>query len=179
VQATPDDARVLFNASLPYLKMQNNGRAVELLMRAAELDTSAEASYRGRAYKISGPILINLGRAADAQRVYKWLVDREPGVCDHLQWYAFTFFSQKQYQTAIPHLKRAYDCFEKKTLGGCPQNELRWWLAYATYETATADTQKDEAYKLCEQVIKCDPKHKDAKVLMDRIDEEIEEVGSN
>lgn len=179
VQKSPDDPRVLFNASLPYLKMQNNGRAVELLMRAAELDTTSDAAYRGRAYKISGPILVNLGRLADAQKAYKWLMDHEPGVCDHLQWYAFTYFGQKQYQSAMPHLKRAYQCFESKTPNGCGHNELRWWLAYATYETAASDTQKDEAYKLCELVVKCKPDHKDAKTLMDRIDEEIEEVGSN
>lgn len=179
VQISPSDARVLFNSSLPYLKMQNNARAVELLLKAAEFDTSADDSYRGKAYKISGPILVNLGRAAEAQKAYKWLMDHEPGVCDHLQWYGFTYFGQKQYQPAIPHLKRAYDCFEKKAPGGCGHNELRWWLAYATYETATGDTQKDESYQLCKQVIKCNPNHKDAKLLMDRIDEEIEEVGSN
>ncbi len=168
VQSSPNDPRVLFNASLPYLKMQNNGRAVELLLKAAEVDTSAEASYRGRAYKIAGPILIKLGRPAEAQKCYRWLVEREPDVCDHRQWYGFSLFSTRDYIAALPHLKRAYDCLKSKPECDKQLNEVRWWYSYALNENG----QKDEAYKLLELVVKCSPQHADAKSLMNRIDEE-------
>ena len=176
VQSAPTDARVFFNASLPYLKMQNNDRAVELLLRAAEFDTSAEALYKGRAYKIVGPILIKLGRTTEAQKSYRWLVDREPDVCDHRQWYGFSLFSTKDYASALPHLKRAYECLKTKSECDKQANEVRWWYAYALYESAGENqAKKDESYELCKLVVKCDPSNKDAKLLMDRIDEEIVE----
>lgn len=171
VQVAPTDARVFFNASLPYLKMQNNDRAVELLLKAAELDTSADASYRGRAYKIAGPILIKVGRTTEAQKCYRWLVEREPDVCDHRQWFGFSLFSTKDYAGALPHLKRAYDCLKAKSECDKQLNEVRWWYGYALYETG----QKDESYTLLELVVKCSPGHADAKSLMARIDEEIVE----
>lgn len=171
VQVAPTDARVFFNASLPYLKMQNNDRAVELLLKAAELDTSSDASYRGRAYKIAGPILIKVGRTTEAQKCYRWLVEREPDVCDHRQWFGFSLFSTKDYAGALPHLKRAYDCLKTKSECDKQLNEVRWWYGYALYETG----QKDESYKLLELVVKCSPGHADAKSLMARIDEEIVE----
>lgn len=171
VQLSPNDARVFFNAALPYLKMQNNDRAVELLLKAAELDTAADASYRSRAYKIAGPILIKVGRTTEAQKCYRWLVDREPDVCDHRQWFGFSLFSTKDYAGALPHLKRAYDCLKSKSECDKQLNEVRWWYGYALYETG----QKDESYKLLELVVKCAPGHADAKSLMARIDEEIVE----
>lgn len=171
VQLSTTDARVFFNAALPYLKMQNNDRAVELLLKAAELDTSTDASYRGRAYKIAGPILIKVGRTTEAQKCYRWLVDREPDVCDHRQWFGFSLFSTKDYAGALPHLKRAYECLKAKPECDKQLNEVRWWYGYALYETG----QKDESYKLLELVVKCSPGHADAKSLMARIDEEIVE----
>ena len=171
VQAAPTDARVFFNASLPYLKMQNNDRAVELLMKAAELDTTSDASYKGRAYKIVGPILIKQGRTTEAQKCYRWLVDREPDICDHRQWYGFSLFSTKDYTGALPHLKRAYECLSTKSECDKQTNEVRWWYGYALYETG----QKDDSYKLLELVVKCSPGHADAKSLMARIDDEIVE----
>lgn len=171
VQAAPTDARVFFNASLPYLKMQNNDRAVELLLKAAELDTSSDASYKTRAYKIVGPILIKVGRTTEAQKCYRWLVEREPDICDHRQWYGFSLFSTKDYASALPHLKRAYECLSTKSECDKQANEVRWWYGYALYETG----KKDESYKLLELVVKCSPGHTDAKSLMARIDEEIVE----
>jgi len=44
-----------------------------------------------------------------------------------------------------PLLKRAYECFEKKAAGGVHTTNCAAWIAYATYETATGDTQKDES----------------------------------
>lgn len=177
VQKNSGDARTLFNASLPYLQTDNNDKAVDLLMQAAAADTTADNTYRSKAYKLAGPRLIKLGRTADAQKAYQWLVDHEPGNCENLQWLGYALFSQKRYAEAVAPLRRAYQCFESKAAGGCPQNELRWWLAFAIYDGAKADKEKDEAYKLCQLVVKCDPKQKDAKGLMDRIDEEIEETG--
>jgi tetratricopeptide (TPR) repeat protein len=171
VQKNTGDARTLFNASLPYLESDNNQKAVELLLKAADADTSADAGYRSRAYKLAGPRLIKMGRTAEAQKCYRWLVEREPDVCDHRQWYGFTLFSTKDYKAAVPHLQKAYKCNEQQGGNECKFNELRWWLGYALYEVG----QKDDAYKLLEQVVKCSPSHADAKSLMARIDEEIVE----
>lgn len=171
VQRNTGDARTLFNASLPYLESGDNQKAVELLLRAAEADTSSDLGYRTRAYKLSGPRLIKMGRTTEAQRCYKWLVDREPDVCDHRQWYGFTLFSTKDYAAAVPHLQRAYKCNEQQGGDPCKYNELRWWLGYALYESG----DKDGAYNHLEQVVKCSPSHADAKSLMARIDEEIVE----
>jgi len=176
VQKNSGDARTLFNASLPYLQSDNNEKAVDLLMQAAAADTTADNTYRSKAYKLAGPRLIKLGRTADAQKAYQWLVDHEPGNCEHRQWLGFAFFSQKRYCEAIPLLRRAYECAEAKAVAGCAQNEMRWWLAYAIYDCAKTDKDKDEAYKLCKLVVKCNPSQSDAKTLMNRIDEEIEET---
>ncbi|HUU44684.1 MAG TPA: tetratricopeptide repeat protein [Acidobacteriota bacterium] len=167
----PDDSRTLFNASLPYLQTENNEKAVEYLLRAATNDTTAESRYRARAYKLSGPRLIKMQRNADAKMAYRWLVENEPDVCDHYQWYGFTLFAEKNYAGAVPHLRRAYQCNEQRTPGGCGHNELRWWLAYALYET----DDKDESYELCEKVVDCSPDNMDARNLINRIDEEIVE----
>ncbi|MEW5702436.1 MAG: tetratricopeptide repeat protein [Candidatus Zixiibacteriota bacterium] len=166
-----DDARTLFNAALPYLQSDNNEKAVEYLLRSAASDTTADASFRLKAYKLVGPRLIKMQRVADAQTAYKWLMEREPGVCDHVQWSGFTYFAQKNYPAAVPVLRRALKCFEATGENPCRANELRWWLAYALYETG----EKDESYKLLEKVVQCDPKNNDAKNLRDRIDEEIVE----
>ncbi len=165
----PDDSRFLFNASLPYMQLGNDEKAVEYLMRAAQDDTTASQTYRERGYKLAAPRLIKMKRMAEAQTAYKWLIEKEPDVCDHREWYGFTFFSEKKYTEAAPHLKRAYKCFE--SLGGndCKYNELRWWLAYALYESG----DKDGSYDLCGKVVKCDPSNKDAQDLMNRIDSEI------
>jgi tetratricopeptide (TPR) repeat protein len=167
----PNDARTLFNAALPYLQSDNNEKAVEYLMRSAASDTSAEAAFRSKAYKLAGPRLIKMQRIPEAQTAYKWLMDREPNVCEHMQWYGFTYFSQKNYSAAVPALRRAIKCWEATGENPCRCNEPRWWLAYALYETG----EKDESYKTCEKVVQCDPKHADAKKLMDRIDDEIVE----
>jgi tetratricopeptide (TPR) repeat protein len=168
VVAHPNDARHLFNAALPYMQLENNEKAVELLLRTAQDDTTSGQSYRERAYKLSAPRLIKMQRIADAQTAYKWLVDREPDVCDHYQWLGFTYFANRNYSAALPHLKRAYRCFEQLNGGGCKHNDLRWWLAYAQYEGG----DKEAAYDLCEKVVECTPDHKDARDLMNRIDEE-------
>lgn len=167
----PTESRYLFNASLPYMQLNNNEKAVEYLVRAAENDTTQSLTYRERGYKLAAPRLIKMQRIAEAQAAYKWLIDREPDVCDHRQWYGFTLFSAKDYAGAAPHLRRAYKCFE--TMGGdaCKYNELRWWLAYALYEAG----EKDASYSLCEKVVECTPGNKDARDLMNRIDEEIVE----
>jgi tetratricopeptide (TPR) repeat protein len=165
----PNESRILFNASLPYMQLNNDEKAVEYLLRAAENDTTVSQTYRERGYKLAAPRLIKMQRIADAQKAYKWLIEREPNVCDHRQWYGFTLFSVKDYAGAAPQLQRAYKCFE--TLGGdaCKYNELRWWLAFALYEAG----EKDASYKLCEKVVECTPGNKDARDLMNRIDEEI------
>jgi len=167
----PNDARTLFNAALPYLQSDNNEKAVEYLMRSAASDTSAEATFRSKAYKLAGPRLIKMQHISEAQQAYKWLMDREPNVCENVQWYGFSYFSQKNYPAAVPALRRALKCFEASGDNPCRYNEPRWWLAYALYETG----EKDESYKMCEKVIQCDPKYADAKKLMDRIDDEIVE----
>jgi tetratricopeptide (TPR) repeat protein len=164
----PNEARYLFNASLPYMQLNNNEKAVEYLMRAAEDDTTAAETYRERGYKLAGPRLIKMGRTAEARECYQWLVKREPDVCDHRQWYAFTFFAAKNYTAAAPHLQRAYRCFEQLDKDPCKHNELRWWLAFSLYESG----DKDASYELCEKVVECDSSNKDAQDLMDRIDEE-------
>jgi tetratricopeptide (TPR) repeat protein len=165
----PDDARYLFNASLPYMQLENNEKAVEYLMRAAENDTTTAESYRERGYKLAGPRLIKMSRTSEAQKCYQWLIEQEPDVCDHRQWYAFTLFAAKNYTAAAPHLQRAYRCFEQLNKDACKHNELRWWLAFALYESG----KKDASYELCEKVVECDSSNKDAQDLMNRIDEEI------
>lgn len=165
----PNDSRFLFNASLPYMQLNNNEKAVEYLLRAAENDTSAAKSYIEKGYKLSAPRLIKMQRNADAQKCYRWLMEREPNVCDHRQWYGFTLFAAKDYAGAVPVLQRAMKCFEDSREQACKYNELRWWLAYALYETG----QKDACYKLCEKVVQCDPKHHDCRDLMKGIDEGI------
>lgn len=165
----PTDSRNLFNASLPYMQLNNNEKAVEYLLRAAENDTTAGKVYEERGYKLAAPRLIKMMRTADAQKCYRWLMDREPEVCDHRQWYGFTLFAAKDYAGAVPVLQRAYKCFEATKEPACKFNELRWWLAYALYESG----EKDASYKLCEKVVACDPGNKDAKDLMRLIDEQI------
>lgn len=167
----PDDSRILFNAALPYLQTDNNEKAVEYLLRAAANDTTSDDRYRARAYKLAGPRLIKMQRNADAKMAYRWLVDNEPDVCDHYQWFGFTLFAEKNYSGAVPHLRRAYQCYEQRAPGGCGHNELRWWLAYALYEIA----EKDDSYELCEKVVDCSPDNMDARNLINRIDEEIVE----
>lgn len=168
VVANPNDSRHLFNASLPYMQLENNEKAVEYLLRAAQNDTTASQGYRERGYKLAAPRLVKMQRLADAQTAYKWLVDREPSVCDHHQWLGYTYFAGRNYSAALPHLKRAYRCFEQLQSGGCKHNDLRWWLAFAQYEAG----EKEPAYELCQQVVKCTPDHRDARDLMNRIDEE-------
>ena len=112
----PDESRYLFNASLPYMQLNNDEKAVEYLMRAAENDTTESQTYRERGYKLSAPRLIKMQRTGEAQAAYRWLMDKEPNVCDHLKWYGFTLFTVKRYAEAAPHLRRAYRCFE--SLGG-------------------------------------------------------------
>jgi len=167
----PEESRYLFNASLPYMQLENNEKAVEYLLRAAEADTSADQGYRERGYKLAAPRLIKMQRLAEAQRCYKWLINREPNVCDHYQWYGYTLFASKNFAAAAEPLRKAYRCFEQ--LGGkeCGYNDIRWWLAYSLYEAG----DKDGSYKLCEKVVECDPKNSDAQDLMNRIDEEIVE----
>ena len=165
----PTDSRHLFNASLPYMQLNNNEKAVEYLLRAAENDTTAGKIYLERGYKLAAPRLVKMQRFADAQKCYRWLMEREPDVCDHRQWYGFTFFAVKDYAGAIPVLQKAYKCFESTKEPPCKYNELRWWLAYALFSTG----EKDASYKLCEKVVQCDPGHKDAKDLMRLIDEQI------
>lgn len=165
----PTDSRNLFNASLPYMQLDNNEKAVEYLLRAAENDTSSGRIYEERGYKLAAPRLIKMQRTAEAQKCYRWLMEREPDVCDHRQWYGFTLFAVKNYAGAAPILQRAYKCFEATKEPACKFNELRWWLAYALYESG----DKDASYKLCEKVAQCDPGHKDAKDLMRLIDEQI------
>jgi tetratricopeptide (TPR) repeat protein len=165
----PDDSRNLFNASLPYMQLDNNEKAVEYLLKAAENDTTAGRIYQERGYKLAAPRLVKMQRHADAQKCYRWLMEREPDVCDHRQWYGFTLFAAKDYAGAVPVLQRAYKCFEAKREVPCKYNELRWWLAFALYESG----DKDASYKLCEKVAQCDPGHKDARDLMRLIDEQI------
>jgi len=169
VVAHPNESRHLFNASLPYMQLENNEKAVEYLLRAAQNDTTGDQAYRERAYKLAAPRLIKMQRIADAQTAYKWLVEKEPDVCDHYQWYGYTYFASRNYAAALPHLKRAYRCFEQLASGNCKHNELRWWLAYAQYEGG----EKEAAYELCEKVVECTPDNRDARDLMNRIDEEI------
>lgn len=165
----PNESRFLFNASLPYMQLGNDEKAVEYLMRAAENDTSASQTYRERGYKLAAPRLIKMQRMAEAQTAYKWLIDKEPDVCDHRQWYGFTLFSAKKYAEAAPQLRRAYKCFESQGGDQCKHNELRWWLAFALYSAG----EKDASYDLCKIVVQCAPDNKDAKDLMNRIDDEI------
>jgi tetratricopeptide (TPR) repeat protein len=164
----PEDAQILFNASLPYLQSDNNEKAVELLLRAAESDTTAENRYRARAYKLSGPRLIRMQRISDAQKAYRWLVQNEPEMCEHKQWLGFTLFAQKNYSGCIQYLRRAYQCNEQRDPSGCGHNELRWWLAYAQYEVG----ESDASYELLEKVLDCSPDNMDARNLANRIDEE-------
>lgn len=165
----PDESRYLFNASLPYMQLGNDEKAVEYLMRAAENDTTEAQTYRERGYKLAAPRLVKMQEYAKAMEAYKWLTQREPDVCDHRQWYGFTLFSAKRYADAAPYLKTAYRCFEGRGGDDCKYNELRWWLAYSLYEAG----DKDGSYDLCKKVVKCQPSNKDAQDLMDRIDDEI------
>ena len=165
----PNDSRHLFNASLPYMQLDNNEKAVEYLLRAAEGDTTAGKVYMERGYKLAAPRLIKMQRLPEAQKCYRWLMDREPDVCDHRQWFGFTLFAAKDYAGAVPVLQRAYKCFESTREAPCKYNEVRWWLAYAMYESG----DKDGSYKLCEKVVQCDSGHKDARDLMRLIDEQI------
>jgi len=167
----PNEARYLFNASLPYMQLGNNEKAVEYLMRAAEADTSSDQSYRERGYKLAAPRLIKMQQLTKAQEAYKWLIQREPNVCDNYQWYGYTFFAQKNFSAATPQLQKAFNCIKSLKEPECSYNELRWWLAYSLYESG----DKDGSYKLCEKVVECDPKNTDAQDLMNRIDEEIVE----
>lgn len=168
----PDDARTLFNASLPYLESDNAEKAVEYLMRAAKNDTTSDSKYRARAYKLAGPRLIKMQRLADAQLCYKWLVEREPDVCDNHKWYGFSLFAAKNYAAAAVPLRRAYNCFATLMADNdCGYNDLRWWLSFALYEAG----DKDESYKLAKKVVTCEASHSDAQNLMNRIDEEIVE----
>ena len=167
----PDESRYLFNASLPYMQLDNNEKAVEYLLRAAENDTTAEQSYKDKAYKLAAPRLIKMQRLAEAQTCYKWLINRDPNVCDNYQWYGYTLFAAKNFAAAADPLRKAYRCFESLKGKECSYNELRWWLAYSLYEAG----DKDGSYKLCEKVVECDPKNTDAQDLMNRIDEEIVE----
>lgn len=165
----PDESRYLFNASLPYMQLGNDEKAVEYLMRAAENDTTEAQTYRERGYKLAAPRLIKMQQYAKAQEAYKWLIQREPDVCDHREWYGFTLFSAKKYADAAPYLKTAYKCFVSRGGDECKYNELRWWLAFSLYEAG----DKDGSYDLCKKVVKCDSKNTDAQDLMDRIDDEI------
>jgi tetratricopeptide (TPR) repeat protein len=165
----PNDSRHLFNASLPYMQLDNTEKAVEYLLRAAESDTTSGKIYQDRGYKLAAPRLVKMQHLSDAQKCYRWLMEREPDVCDHRQWFGFTLFAAKDYTGAVPVLQRAYKCFEGTREAPCKYNELRWWLAFALYESG----DKDTSYKLCEKVVQCDPGHKDARDLMRLIDEQI------
>ncbi|GAB4314440.1 MAG: hypothetical protein Kow0074_01450 [Candidatus Zixiibacteriota bacterium] len=171
VVSHPNDARHLFNASLPYMQLENNEKAVEYLMRAAEADTTADQSYRERGYKLAAPRLIKMQKLAQAQKAYRWLIQREPNVCDHYQWFGYTYFALKDWANAATQLQKAYNCIESLKENPCGYNELRWWLAYSLYETG----KKDASYQLCEKVVECDAKMSDAQDLMNRIDDEIVE----
>ncbi|MBI3872640.1 MAG: tetratricopeptide repeat protein [candidate division Zixibacteria bacterium] len=164
----PNDTRTLFNAALPYLQSDNNEKAVEYLMRAAASDTTADLTFRFRAYKLAAPRLVKMQHSEDAQAAYKLLVAREPDNCENQKWYGYSFFVQKNYSPAIPPLRRAYQCYTSSGAKPCSYNDLRWWLAFALYDTGA----KDESYKLLEQIMKCEPNQADAKQLMNRIDDE-------
>ncbi len=171
VVSHPNEARYLFNASLPYMQLDNNEKAVEYLMRAAAADTTADQSYRERGYKLAAPRLIKMQEFARAREAYRWLINREPNVCDHHQWLGYTYFAQQDFANAATHLRKAYNCMSSLKENPCSINELRWWLAYSLYETG----EKDPSYELCERVVECDAGMSDAQDLMDRIDEEIVE----
>jgi|GEM_PF-2271963 len=170
-QLFPGEARYWFNAALPRLKLERESEALEFLFQAMEIDTTAEGKVRGTAQEIISPILLKSGRYREARDFYKKLVAQDPNNCDNLQWYAFTFHVAEQYQQALPHLERAYNCMKRKGRKPCQMRDIMLWVAQAYSQIPRMDKVKP----LVEAGLKCDPNDPDL-LKLKKIYEESEEI---
>ena len=94
---------------------------------------------------------------------YQKLIAQEPNNCDHLQWYAFTYQIAQQYEQAVPHLERAYECMKRSGKKPCQMTDIIKWLATAYIQIPKPAW--DKAQPLIEQGLKCDPNDADFKEL--------------
>jgi len=153
----PGEARYWFNAALPRLKLERESEAIKFLTKAMEVDTTAEGEVRSTAREIISPMLLKSGRYGEAREFYRNLVAQDPNNCDNLQWYAFTFHVAEQYERALPHLEKAYNCMKRKGKKPCQMRDIMLWLAQAYLQVAKMDKVKP----LIDQGLKCDPSDKE------------------
>ena len=166
-QLHPLEARYWFNAALPRLKLKRETDAVPLLMKAMETDTTAAGSIREQARKYVSPILLKSGRFDEAREFYKKLIAQEPNNCDHLQWHAYTYYQAQQWELALPHLEKSYECFKRSGKAPCQMIDPIKWLATAYIQIPKPAW--DKARPLVEQGLKCDPNDRDFKELQKAI----------